>query len=312
MLALPTGTVTLLFTDIEGSTKVLQELGDRYADVHAEHRRVLREVLQRHGGVEVDTQGDAFFYAFASAKEALSAAAEAQTALEPGPVRVRIGIHTGEPIRTEEGYVGADVHRAARIAAAGHGGQVLVSSTTAPLVDLELRDLGAHRLKDLIAAERIYQLGHADFPPLQTLDMTALPIATSTLIGREQEMSELVSLLRDSKRLVTVTGPGGTGKTRLALQVAAELVGAYSDGVFWVPLAGVDDSALVLPAMSQALGARGEVARYVRERDLLLVLDTLEHLLAAASDLAELLGASPRLRLLVTSRTPLHLSAEYE
>jgi predicted ATPase len=309
---LPTGTVTLLFTDIEGSTKLLHELGERYGDVLAEHRGVIREAFQRHGGVEVDTQGDAFFYAFASAKEALSAAVEAQAGLSAGPVRVRMGIHTGEPILTEEGYVGADVHRAARIAAAGHGGQVLVSSTTAEFVDLELRDLGSHRLKDLIAAERLYQVGHADFPPLQSLDATSLPVAASALIGREQEVSDLVSLLRDSQRLVTVTGPGGTGKTRLALQVAAELAGSYSDGVFWVPLAGVGDSELVLPAMREAMGARGELARHLRERELLLVLDTVEHLLAAASDLAELVGGAPMLRLLVTSRVPLHVSAEYE
>jgi class 3 adenylate cyclase len=251
---LPTGTVTLLFTDIEGSTRLLRELGDRYADALAEHRRVLREIFRRHSGVEVDTQGDAFFYAFASAKEAVAAAAEAQTALESGPVRVRIGVHTGEPLRTDEGYVGADVHRAARIAAAGHGGQVLVSSATAALVDFELRDLGVHRLKDLIAAERLYQLGHADFPPLQTLDMTALPVATSALIGRDEEVSELVSLLRDSHRLVTVIGPGGTGKTRLALQVATELVGSYSDGVFWVSLAGLSEPELVLPAMPRCSG----------------------------------------------------------
>jgi predicted ATPase len=312
MAELPTGTVTLLLTDIEGSTRLLQELGNRYGDVLAEHRRVLREAFHRHGGVEVDTQGDAFFYVFVSAREAVTAAAEAQAALEPNPVRVRMGVHTGEPIATAEGYVGADVHRASRIAAAGHGGQVLVSAATAALVDLELRDLGTHRLKDLIAAERIYQLGHADFPPLHTLGSTALPVATSALIGREREVSELVSLLRDSQRLVTVTGPGGTGKTRLALQVAAELAGSYTDGVFWVPLAGVSDSGLVLPAMRQAVGARDELGHYVRERELLLVLDTLEHLVAAASHLAGLLASAPRLRLLVTSRVPLRVSGEYE
>ncbi len=309
---LPTGTVTLLFTDIESSTRLLNELGGRYADVLAEHRRLLREAFSSHHGIEVDTQGDAFFYVFASAKEALSAAAGAQIALRDGPVRVRIGVHTGEPIVTGEGYVGADVHRAARIAAAGHGGQVLVSTTTAALVDLELRDLGIHRLKDLIAAERLYQLGHVDFPPLKTLDATSLPVAASALIGREREVSELVSLLRDRHRLITVTGPGGTGKTRLALQVAAELVDAYSDGVFWVPLAGVADAELVLPAMRQAFGARDELAHDLRERELLFVLDTFEHLVAAASDLAEVLAGASELRLLVTSRVPLHISAEFE
>jgi predicted ATPase len=309
---LPSGTITLLFTDIEGSTRLLHELGDQYAEVLAEHRRLLRETFSSHHGVEIDTQGDAFFYVFASAKEALSAAADAQSALRVGPVRVRIGVHTGEPILTDEGYVGADVHRAARIAAAGHGGQVLVSAATAALVDLHLRDLGKHRLKDLIAAERIYQLGHADFPPLRTLGATSLPIAASALIGREREVSDLVSLLRADHRLVTLTGPGGSGKTRLALQVAAELVDAYSDGVFWVPLAGVADPELVPAAMRQALGAREQLAHDLRERELLFVLDTFEHVVAAASDLADVLGSAAGLRVLVTSRVPLHLSAEFE
>jgi predicted ATPase len=312
MPELPTGTVTLLFTDIEGSTRLLNELGDRYAELLAKHRRLLRAAFSSHQGIEVDTQGDAFFYVFESAKEALSAAAEAQKALGDGPIRVRIGIHTGEPIATVEGYVGADVHRAARIAAAGHGGQVLVSAATAALVDLELRDLGNHRLKDLIASERLYQLGYGSFPPLQTLATTSLPVAASALIGREREVSELVSLLRDGHRLVTVTGTGGTGKTRLALQVAAELADAYSDGVHWVPLAGVADAGLVLPAMRQALGARDELAHELRERQLLLVLDTFEHLMAAVSELAALLGGAPGLRVLVTSRVSLHISAEFE
>src|SRR5437868_309337 len=159
MSELPTGTVTFLFTDIEGSTRLLHELGDAYADALAEHRRVLREAFEQHGGVEVDTQGDAFFVAFARATDALAAAREATEALN-GPIRVRIGLHTGEPLVTDEGYVGVDVHRAARIAAAGHGGQILVSRSTRDLVGAdELRDLGEHRLKDLIAPERIYQLG---------------------------------------------------------------------------------------------------------------------------------------------------------
>jgi predicted ATPase/class 3 adenylate cyclase len=309
---LPSGTLTLLFTDIEGSTLLLNQLGEEYADVLAEHRRRMREVFGTHRGTEVDTQGDAFFYVFASAKEALAAAAEAQSALGDGPVRVRMGVHTGEPIAAGEGYVGADVHRAARIAAAGHGGQVVVSATTAMLAEVELRDLGVHRLKDLLAAERLYQLGHADFPPLRTLGATSLPVAAGALIGREREVSELVSLLRDGHRLVTVTGPGGTGKTRLALQVAAELGDAYPDGAYWVPLAGVADPELVLPAMRQALGGREDLALDFRRRQLLFVLDTFEHVVAAASDLAELLAGSTELRVLVTSRVPLHISAEFE
>src|SRR6059036_1202039 len=176
MSALPTGTVTFLFTDIEGSTRLLHELGDTYADALAEHRRVLRGAFERHGGVEVDTQGDAFFVAFDRASDALAAAREATEVLE-GPIRVRMGVHTGEPLVTEEGYVGIDVHRAARIAAAGHGGQILVSQSTRELVGGDaLRDLGEHRLKDLTVPERIYQLGDDEFPPLKTLNATNLPL----------------------------------------------------------------------------------------------------------------------------------------
>jgi predicted ATPase len=312
MPELPTGTVTLLFTDIEGSTRLLNELGDRYAELLTKHRRLLRAAFSSHQGIEVDTQGDAFFYVFESAKEALLAATEAQEALGDGPIRVRIGIHTGEPVATAEGYVGADVHRAARIAAAGHGGQVLVSAATAALADVELRDLGIHRLKDLIAAEHLYQFGHVEFPPPQTLGAMSLPIAASALIGREREVSELVALLGESHRLITVTGPGGTGKTRLALQVAAELADAYFDGVFWVPLAGVADAELVLPAMRQALGTSDDLVHGLRGRELLFVLDTFEHVTGAAADLAEVLDGAPEVRLLVTSRIPLHVSAEFE
>jgi class 3 adenylate cyclase len=235
---LPTGTVTFLFTDIEGSTRLLHELGAGYAEALAEHRRVLRDAFQRQSGVEVDTQGDAFFVAFAKASDALAAAEEGQRGLAEGPIRVRMGVHTGEPQRTDEGYVGIDVHRAARIAAAGHGGQILVSQSSRDLVGAEeLRDLGEYRLKDLSAPERVYQLGEEDFPPLKTLDQTNLPIAASPLIGRRRELQELEALLLDSARCVTVTGAGGSGKTRLALQVAAELVGAFGDGVWFVPLA---------------------------------------------------------------------------
>ena len=182
--SLPTGTVTFLFTDVEGSTKLLHELGpERYAQALAEHRRVLREAFERHGGVEVDTQGDAFFVAFASAPDAVAAARDAQDALA---IPVRMGIHTGTPLVTAEGYIGADVHRAARIAAAGHGGQVLVSASTSALVDEELRDLGEHRLKDLSAPERILQLGEKEFPPLKTLYRTNLPVPATPFLGREQ------------------------------------------------------------------------------------------------------------------------------
>jgi predicted ATPase/class 3 adenylate cyclase len=311
---LPTGTLTLLFTDIEGSTTLLHDLGPDYADVLAEHRRILRLAFADRGGVEVDTQGDAFFYAFTRASDAVAAANAGQAALGRGPVRVRMGIHTGEPVVTEEGYVGIDVHRAARIAAAAHGGQVVLSQTTRELVesDATLRDLGAHRLKDLTEPERLYQLGDGEFPPLRTLDATNLPVAASPLLGRGRELEELAALLADGTRLVTITGPGGTGKTRLALQIAAELVGTVKDGVFWVPLAGLSDHELVLPEIAQTLPARDNLVGYLRGKELLLLLDNFEHLLAAAPDLTSLLAGAEGLRVLVTSRAPLHLAGERE
>src|SRR5919198_1599903 len=215
---LPAGTVTFLFTDIEGSTKLLAELGDRYADALAEHHRVIRRAIEHHRGAEMGTAGDAFFVVFARAPDALAAAAEVQRALGGGPIRVRMGVHTGEPVLTDDGYVGMDVHRVARIAAAGHGGQILVSERTRDLAgDNGLRDLGEHRLKDLTAPERIYQLGESDFPPLKTLHQTNLPVQPTPLIGRERELADVIDLVQ-SHRLVTLTGAGGSGKTRLALQ----------------------------------------------------------------------------------------------
>ena len=309
----PTGTVTLFFTDIEGSTQLLELLGaEAYAGALEQHRRLLRDAFARHDGYEVDTQGDAFFVAFPRAAAAVAAADDARHALADGPVRVRIGIHTGEPIATGEGYVGVDVHKGARIAAAGHGGQVLLSSTTRDLVDVDVQDLGEHRLKDLTAPARLYQLGADDFPPLKTLDATNLPVAASPLLGRERELDELLQLLRNGTRLVTVTGPGGTGKTRLALQVAAELVGSFEHGVFWVPLAALGDAELVVSQIAQTIGARGELAADVRDKELLLLVDNLEHLLAAAPALGEVLAQAKGLRLLVTSRAPLRLRGEHE
>jgi class 3 adenylate cyclase len=325
MRQLPTGTVTFLFTDIEGSTRLLHELGERYADVLVEHRRVLREAFERHGGAEVDTQGDAFFVAFHRASDALAAAAEAQRALAAGPVRVRMGVHTGEPVVTSEGYVGVDVHKGARIAAAGHGGQVLVSEQTARLIQpsnsLLLTDLGAHRLKDLTAPERLYQLGEREFPPLRTLNQTNLPVQPTPFLGRERELAELVELVqRDEVRLLTLTGPGGTGKTRLALQAAAELADAFADGVFLVTLAPVSDPELVLPTIAQTLGVREQAAerltetlkRELAEKQLLLLLDNFEQVEAAASLVADLLASVRRLKVVATSRAPLHIAAEHE
>src|ERR671936_445373 len=186
MIELPAGTVTFLFTDIEGSTRLLREHGERYAELLADHRRALRDAFAKHAGVEVDTQGDAFFVAFRAAADAAAAATDARAALEGSPISVRVGIHTGEPFVTDEGYVGIDVHRAARIAAAAHGGQIVLSEATRRLLDGEIavRDLGEHRLKDLARAERLYQLGDAEFPPLRTLDATNLPLAAGPLVGR--------------------------------------------------------------------------------------------------------------------------------
>ena len=314
MTELPTGTVTFLFTDVEGSTRLLHEHGAGYADLLAEHRRLLRDVFVRYEGFEVDTQGDAFFVAFGRPSDAAAAATEAQEALAGGHVQVRIGVHTGEPIVTDEGYVGIDVHRAARLMSAAHGGQVIVSERARSFLGAEpiLIDLGLHRLKDLGEPERLYQLGSGEFPPLRTLDATNLPVAGSPLLGRQREVDELVAMLRNGSRLVTITGPGGAGKTRLALQVAAELAGKGFDAVYWIPLAGVVDPQLVLPEIAQTVGARDDLVEYLRGKQLLLLLDTLEHLLAAAPGLASLLAASSELRILVTSRSPLHLSGEHQ
>ena len=212
---LPAGTVTFLFTDVEGSTKLLHALGaEAYADALAAHRRILRDAFTAHGGVEVDTQGDAFFVAFPTAPGALAASLEARAALADGPIRVRMGLHTGTPLVGEEGYIGPDVHTGARIAAAGHGGQVLVSSATAALLPgVELTDLGPHRLKDLSAPERIFQADPDDHPPLKTLHQTNLPVPATPFLGRAAEVAELRELLtHDDVHLVTLTGPGGTGR----------------------------------------------------------------------------------------------------
>jgi predicted ATPase/class 3 adenylate cyclase len=308
---LPTGTVTFLFTDVEGSTRLLHELGDGYADALAEHRRVLREAFTRRAGVEVDTQGDAFFVAFAKATDALSAAADARDALAAGPIRVRIGLHTGEPVVTDEGYVGIDVHRAARIAAAGHGGQILVSQSTRDLVEPDsLRELGRHRLKDLTAPERIYQLGDGEFPPLKTLNATNLPVASSPLVGRAAELQDLTAMLRDSERLVTLTGPGGSGKTRLGLQVGAELLDSFPGGVFFVPLAPLSAPELVRPAIARVASARE--LEELGDRRVLFVLDNFEHLLDAAPDVAALLASGGSVKVLATSRAPLRVQGECE
>jgi predicted ATPase/class 3 adenylate cyclase len=309
---LPRGTVTFLFTDVEGSTKLLRERGDEYAALLAEYRRLLREAVRRHGGVEVDTQGDAFFVAFAEPRGAIAAAQEAQAALAATPVRVRMGIHTGEPIVTAEGYVGEDVHLGARIAAAGHGGQVLLSQATRMLVGGDALDLGEHRLKDFAEAVAIHQLGDERFPPLKTISNTNLPRPASSFVGRERELAELTALLRHGARLVTLSGPGGSGKTRLAIEAAAELLPQFKAGVFWVGLATLRDPGLVVDTIAQAVGAKDGLAEHVGERELLLLLDNLEQVVGAAPELASLVEACPNLSLLVTSRALLRVRGEVE
>jgi predicted ATPase/class 3 adenylate cyclase len=310
---LPVGTVTFLFTDVEGSTRLLKELGaEAYAQALADHRRALRETLARHGGVEVDTQGDAFFHAFPTAPGALQAAEEGQQALHEGPIRVRMGLHTGTPHVTEEGYVGEDVHLAARIAASAHGGQVVCSKVTRALVEDELTDLGEHRLKDIEEAVWIYQLGSERFPPLKTISNTNLPRPASSFVGRERETQEVVSLIGDGARLVTLSGPGGSGKTRLAIKAASELVPEFKSGVFWIGLAALRDPTLVADTITQTLGAKDGLEAHIAERELLLLLDNLEQLIDYAPALASLVEACPNLCVLVTSRERLRVRGEVE
>jgi predicted ATPase len=310
---LPSGAVTFLFTDVEGSTKLLHELGaEGYADALAEHRRAIRQACAAEGGVEVDTQGDAFFFAFPTALGALTAASVFTDALASGPIQVRVGLHTGEPLLTEEGYVGDDVHFAARVASSAHGGQVILSAATAELVELELTLLGEHRLKDIPQAVSIYQLGGESFPPLKTISNTNLPRPASSFVGRERETAEVAALLRDSARLVTLTGPGGSGKTRLAIEAASELVPDFKAGVFWVGLAALRDAALVTETIAQTLGAKDGLSGHIGERELLLLLDNLEQVIEAALDLSELLTTCPNLVLLVTSRELLRIRGEVE
>lgn len=328
---LPIGTVTFLFTDIEGSTKLLAQLGDDYANLLAEQRRILREVFTRNEGQEVDTQGDSFFVSFPRASQAVSAAAEIQRTLQAHEwpngveVRVRMGLHTGEPVRAEEGYVGMDVHRAARIAHAGHGGQVLLSPTTTSLVEHDLPD--GVRLKDLQHPLRINQLIitelASDFPPLQTLDALPnnLPSQLTTFVGRDDEITRVKELLREA-RLVTLVGPGGTGKTRLSLQVAADLAETFPQGVWFVELTAVESPDEMVPAIAEALrfnistiasqlSPKHQLMDYLTQRSCLLVMDNFEHLIEGAGLITELIQHAPGVRFLVTSRERLNLREEW-
>jgi predicted ATPase len=320
---LPSGTVTFLFTDVEGSTKLLHALGDAlYADALAEHRRVLREAFSRHGGVEVDTQGDAFFVAFPTAAGAIDAADDGVRALDAGPITVRIGIHTGTPLTTDEGYVGIDVHRAARVAAVARGGQVLLTAATASSADgRRLRDLGDHQLKDLAAPERLFQLGDGSFPPLKSISPSHLPTPTTPFVGRDEEVTRVTGLLGDhGTRLVTITGPGGIGKTRLAIEAANGAVPSFPGGLWWVALAPLHEPSVVETAVADALAIREEgvdgelgaaLERQLGERRTLLLLDNAEHLLPAVADrIGALLAAAPSVVLLVTSRERLQVAGE--
>ncbi len=340
MRELPTGAVTLLFTDIEGSTRLLQQLGDRYADMLRECRHLLRVAFQQGHGYEVDTQGDAFFVVFERAFDAIASAIAAQRALFTTPwpddaqVRVRIGIHTGEPKPVEEGYIGLDVHYAARITSAARGGQTLLSQVTRNLVTDELsdgvtlRDLGEYRLKDIAGLSRLFQLVApdlpADFPPPVTLSpqrtFNNIPSPSTSFVGREQEVAAVSDLLRQADvRLLTLIGTAGVGKTRLALQVAAEVAKWFAGGVCFVSLDQLGDAEGVVPVIAQALGVQEgrdsplieQVRAALQEQPLLLILDNFEQVLPASRVIVALLAACPLLKVLVTSRVLLHVQAEH-
>jgi predicted ATPase/class 3 adenylate cyclase len=333
---LPSGTVTLLFTDIEGSTRLLQRLGWGYATVIADHHRLLRDAFAAEGGIELDSAGDGLHVAFPSARSAIDATVAAQRALAghrwPDDVRiaVRMGLHTGEPLRHESGYVGLDVHRAARICSAGHGGQILLSQTTRDLVagdlppEVALADLGEHQLRDLAAAQRLYQVVvdglPSEFPPLRTIDQRPnnLPRRMTSFVGRERELSETKRIL-GTTALMTLTGAGGVGKTRLAIELATEVLGEYRDGAWIVELGSMADPSVLGNVLSAALAVQERstgsqvvaVAEHLRSRQLLLVLDDCEHVLAAVADAADtILRAAPGVRIVATSREPLGITGE--
>ena len=332
------GTFTFLFSDIEGSTRLEQRVGTaRYAALRERHREILRDAFSAHDGIEQGTEGDSFFVVFASARAAVAAAvaAQRQLAAESWPegetVRVRIGIHSGEAELAGESLVGLDINRAARIAAVGHGGQILLSDAARALVqshlpiELRLHDLGAYRLKDLLGPEHIVQVEAddlpADFPPLRTPDARPnnLPTQLTTFVGRAAELEEAARLL-STTRLLTLTGPGGTGKTRLSLQLASTVADDFPDGVFFVPLEPIRDPMLVLSGIATVVGVAETGARpiaetladWLRDRRLLLVLDNFEQVAAAAPLVGDLLRAAPELKAVVTSRAALHVSGEQE
>ncbi|MEP7040425.1 MAG: adenylate/guanylate cyclase domain-containing protein [Chloroflexota bacterium] len=336
MTDLPTGTVTFVFTDVEGSTRIAQELGDAWPPLLERHREIARAAWSKHQGVEIVTEGDSFFVVFPSAPQAIAAAVATQRGLagEAWPagtsIRVRIGMHTGEGVLSGGSYVGLDVHRAARIAAAGHGGQVLLSASTRALVEgtlpdrVALREMGEHRLKDLSRPERISDLVidglPSDFAPLKTLNAVPnnLPTQLTSFLGRQREIAEASQLLTEG-RLLTLTGPGGTGKTRLALQIAADATDRFPDGIYFVPLGTISQSDLVLPTIAQALGlvdpgtrALDRLGEHIGDRGILLVLDNFEQVNDAAPQVAELLARASHISALVTSRSSLRVYGERE
>jgi len=335
---LVTQTLTFLLTDIEGSTAMLQRLGDAYGEVLTAHHWLIRTGLAAHDGKEIDTQGDAFFVVFTSPSACVAAAIEMQRAFAAHPwppggeVNVRMGVHSGEASETAAGLIGLDVHRAARIAAVAYGGQILVSAATAALlrdslpVGASLRDLGLHRLKDLGRPEQLFQLEaeglSPDFPPLRSLEnpklLHNLPAQVSSFIGRDAELAEVRRLVITS-RLVTLTGAGGVGKSRLGLQAAAGLLDGSAGGVWFADLAALQDPDLVAPTVAHVLGISEDPGRpltdtlvdAVGERSLLLLLDNCEHVLDAAAKLADaLLRNCPNITLLATSREPLRIDGE--
>ena len=308
----PSGLVTFLFSDIEGSTRLLRERGDGYAALLRSHRAAVREDIAANDGTEIDTQGDAFFVVFPDADSAVAAADAIQEHHAAGPVRVRIGLHTTIVEPTEEGsYVGLGVHEGARVCAAAHGGQVLVSEATRQHVTRTLRELGEFNLKDFPDPVRLFQLGNEDFGPPRTQRLIRVPTPPTPLIGREQDVKETVDLVQaEQHRIVTLTGPGGSGKTRLAIEAASRLSAPFPDGVFFADLSSVTTPEAAWALVGRALGATASLEARIGNGQVLLVLDNLEQIAGFSPAVAELLAACPNCRILATSRTPLRLTTE--